>query len=32
MLWVKNLNMDNYIKCYENAVTDEFCDLINYKV
>ena len=18
--------MDNYIKCYENAVTDEFCD------
>ena len=20
--------MDNYIKCYENAVTDEFCDLV----
>ena len=20
--------MDNYIRCYENAVTDEFCDLI----
>ena len=23
--------MDNYIRCYENAVTDDFCDLLTTK-